>query len=69
MPSDIPVMTVELDAASNAALAALEIIALLDCKVNDALKEFRVEQTCKVFKDDKDIFLHIDEYKNICGLT
>lgn len=26
MPSDIPVMTVELDAASNAALAALEII-------------------------------------------
>lgn len=65
MPPGIPVMTVGLDAAKNAALAALEIIALFDCKVNDALKNFRFEQLRKVIKDDENIILH-DEYKNIC---
>lgn len=63
MPPGIPVMTVGLDAANNAALAALEIVALFDYKVNDALENFRIEQADKVRKDSDSIssneYLHI----------
>jgi 5-(carboxyamino)imidazole ribonucleotide mutase len=41
MPTGIPVATVGIDGAKNAALLAVEILALSDKKLNEKLKEYR----------------------------
>ena len=56
MPPGIPVLTVDIDAAKNAALAAASIIALKDPDIATALKEFREKQTAKVL--DANLALH-----------
>lgn len=48
MPSGIPVATVGINGAKNAALLAVSIIALSDPAVDAKLKAFRAEQTRKI---------------------
>ena len=48
MPSGIPVSTVAIDGAKNAALVAVSILALLDPALSDKLSEFRSAQAAKV---------------------
>lgn len=48
MPSGIPVATVAIDGAKNAALLALSIIALHDRELTDQLEKFRKTQADKV---------------------
>lgn len=48
MPPGIPVLTVGIDAAKNAALAAAQIIALSDCELQERLENFRLEQSSAV---------------------
>ena len=45
MPSGVPVATVAVNGAKNAALLALEIFALCDKKISEKLEAFRAEQT------------------------
>lgn len=51
MPSGIPVATVAIDGAKNAALLAIEILALNDIPLHDKLVEFRRAQTEKIEHD------------------
>lgn len=48
MPSGIPVSTVAIDGAKNAALIAVSIFALTDPQLAEKLKEFRRKQAEKV---------------------
>lgn len=48
MPSGVPVATVAIDGAKNAALLAVEILALQDEKIYEKLVDFRKKQTEKV---------------------
>jgi len=48
MPSGIPVATVAIDGAKNAALLAVEILALNDTELHAKLLDFRKKQTEKV---------------------
>ncbi len=41
MPTGVPVATVGIDSAKNAALLAVEILAISDKKLSDRLKEYR----------------------------
>ena len=45
MPSGIPVATVAINGSKNAALLAVEILALQDKELEDRLIEFRKQQT------------------------
>jgi 5-(carboxyamino)imidazole ribonucleotide mutase len=54
MPSGVPVATVAIGGAVNAALLAAEILAVNDDDLQRALDERRLKQTCEVrAKDDK----------------
>lgn len=55
MPSGIPVATVAIDGAKNAAYLALEIISLMDKTVEKQLEEFRKKEKEKVLEIDKQI--------------
>ncbi|MBQ0063535.1 MAG: 5-(carboxyamino)imidazole ribonucleotide mutase [Prevotella sp.] len=48
MPSGVPVATVAIDGAKNAALLAVEILALNDVGLLEKLKTFRQQQTAKI---------------------
>jgi len=48
MPSGVPVATVAINGAKNAALLASEILALSDTRLEERLQEFRKAQTDKV---------------------
>ena len=48
MPSGIPVATVGIDGAKNAALLAAEILAVTDPEIKEKLDKFRKEQSEKV---------------------
>lgn len=48
MPSGIPVATVAIDGAKNAALLAVEILALQNNELDAQLQAFRIQQTEKV---------------------
>ncbi len=56
MPSGIPVATVAVDGAKNAAYLAAEILALEDSDLKDKLKKFREEGREKVLSSDRTIF-------------
>ena len=55
MPSGIPVATVAIDGAQNAALLAAQIIAVEDKALSDKLKALRQEASKKVLEKDKSI--------------
>ena len=55
MPSGIPVATVAIDGAQNAALLAAQIIAVEDKALADKLKAMRREASAKVLEKDKAI--------------
>ena len=55
MPPGIPVNTVGIDAAKNAAIAACQILALNDPKLAKKLQEDREEAAAKVYADDTEI--------------
>lgn len=52
MPSGIPVATVGIDGAKNAALIAAEILGVFDADIKAKLDAFREEQTKKVLEAD-----------------
>ena len=53
MPPGVPVATVGIDAAVNAAILATEILAVSDEKLADLLLEKRNEERQKVLEKDK----------------
>ncbi len=55
MPPGIPVGTVGIDAAENAALYALEILAVTDDSLQEKLKKRREEGRKKVLRDDEEL--------------
>ena len=55
MPSGIPVATVAIDGAQNAALLAVEILAVNDQKLMDKLLDARRAATEKVLKKDAEV--------------
>ena len=52
MPSGIPVATVAIDGASNAALLAVQMLAIEDSKLADRLHAKRIADTQKVLEKD-----------------
>ena len=48
MPGGVPVLTVAINGAKNAALSALSILSLSDDEIKDKLEEFRKNQTDSV---------------------
>ena len=57
MPSGIPVATVAIDGAKNAALLALSIIAVSDNKLSDSLNSYRVRMSEESMKKNNKIGL------------
>ena len=55
MPSGIPVATVAVDGAKNAALLAVEILAVTDAALAEKLDKARAEGTATVLKADAEI--------------
>ena len=55
MPSGIPVATVAIDGAKNAALLAVEILAVSDETLAEKLAAFRAEDTAKTLAADREI--------------
>ena len=55
MPSGMPVATVAIDGAANAALLAIQILAVSDAALADKLEAFRKENSEKVLAKDKKI--------------
>ncbi|MBQ9249192.1 MAG: 5-(carboxyamino)imidazole ribonucleotide mutase [Oscillospiraceae bacterium] len=55
MPSGIPVATVAIDGAKNAALLAVEILAVSDEALAEKLAAFRAEDTAKTLAADQEI--------------
>ena len=55
MPSGIPVATVAIDGAANAALLAVQILALSDAELYDKLVDARKKGTEKVLAKNKEI--------------
>ena len=52
MPSGIPVATVAIDGAKNAALLAIEIMSVTDETYHHKLREFRDEQARKILETE-----------------
>jgi 5-(carboxyamino)imidazole ribonucleotide mutase len=59
MPSGIPVATVAVDGATNAALLAIQILAVEDNSLAEALDDARKEGAEKVLNKDKSILEQI----------
>ena len=59
MPSGIPVATVAIDGAANAALLCIEILSVCDDTLADKLAKFRADATKKVLEKNKQIELII----------
>lgn len=55
MPSGIPVATVAIDGAQNAALLAAQILAVSDCALCSALKAMRLEMHDAVVRKDQEL--------------
>lgn len=58
MPPGVPVATVGVNAAANAALLAIRILALGDDNLAARLNDFREEQRQKVLKADEEVLSH-----------
>ena len=55
MPAGIPVATVAIDGAENAALLAIQILAVEDKSLADKLQSARDEKKAKILEKDKEI--------------
>ncbi|MGI5877098.1 MAG: 5-(carboxyamino)imidazole ribonucleotide mutase [Christensenellales bacterium] len=55
MPAGVPVATVGVDAAENAALLAVEMLAITDGELADRLADYRKSMADKVLADDANI--------------
>jgi 5-(carboxyamino)imidazole ribonucleotide mutase len=55
MPAGVPVATVAIDGAANAAYLAVQILAVGDDGLMKKMKEYRAKQTAKVLEADKKI--------------
>ena len=55
MPTGIPVATVAIDGAANAALLAAQILALSDSELSAKLKKLRAEESAAVLEKDREI--------------
>ncbi|MBQ3038379.1 MAG: 5-(carboxyamino)imidazole ribonucleotide mutase [Clostridia bacterium] len=55
MPAGIPVATVAIDGAENAAILAMQMLALSDEELSQKLKAMRDEMTEQVLKKDKEL--------------
>ncbi|OHW62707.1 N5-carboxyaminoimidazole ribonucleotide mutase [Andreesenia angusta] len=55
MPKGVPVATVAIDGAENAALLAVEMLSIKYCELRAKLKEYRAEMALEVEKKDKAI--------------
>lgn len=53
MPAGVPVATVAIDGAANAAFLAVQILAVSDDALMDKMKAYRAAQTAKVLEADK----------------
>lgn len=61
MPSGMPVATVAIDGAANAAILAAQMIALSDSALAERLKDMRRAMTASVLKKDKALQDKIDK--------
>lgn len=55
MPSGMPVATVAIDGAQNAALLAIQMLAISDQQLHDKLSEFRSKATQKVLDKNSEL--------------
>ncbi len=55
MPAGIPVATVAIDGAENAALLAIQILAVEDKELAEKLLQARLEKKAKILEKDKEI--------------
>lgn len=55
MPAGIPVATVAIDGAENAALLAIQILAVTDKQLADKLTKAREDKKAKILEKDKEI--------------
>ena len=62
MPSGMPVATVAIDGAANAALLAAQILALSDEALSKRFADYRAAQTAKVVEKDRKI---AEEYSSL----
>lgn len=53
MPSGIPVATVAINGAENAAILAVQMIALKDEKLSKKLEEFKINMEKKIIEEDR----------------
>ncbi len=63
MPSGIPVATVALDGAKNAAILAVQMLAVADTELFDKFEEFKTDLASKIAKANKDLAAIKYEYK------
>ena len=55
MPKGVPVATVALNGGDNAALLAIQILALSDENLSQKLNDYKKEMSDKVIEDDKNL--------------
>jgi 5-(carboxyamino)imidazole ribonucleotide mutase len=55
MPAGIPVATVAIDGAENAALLAIQILAVEDSDLADKLQKARDDKKSKILEKDKEL--------------
>lgn len=60
MPKGIPVATVAIDGAENAALLAIQILALSDKSLADKLAQYKIDMANEVIAKDEKLQLEID---------
>ena len=63
MPSGIPVATVALDGAKNAAILAMQMLAVADSELFSKFQEFKADLASKIAKANKDLAAIKYEYK------
>ena len=69
MPSGIPVATVAIDGAKNAALLAVQILALSDEALSDKLMEMKTKMNDEVIEKDKKLQLYMQMYFHKTGVN
>lgn len=60
MPSGVPVATVAIDGAKNAAILACQILSISDKNIENKLKEYKSEMTRQVLEAEKKLLKEIE---------
>ncbi len=63
MPSGIPVATVAIDGAENAAILAVQILSVANPKLREEIKKYKTELKDKVEEKNRNILEKIKEFK------